>query len=192
MGFLFVVSQAQKWVAERVRQGEVVVDATAGNGSDTLFLARTVGADGTVYALDIQAEALEQTRRKLDSADRQEELAPVTLVHSGHEHMADLIEMNHHGVIAAVMFNLGFLPGAVSPVITQPASTLTALESALRLVRSDGIVTVVVYPGHEGGQSEADAVQAWASSLSPSLAQTVIYRFAQKAAAPYLIALTKK
>lgn len=31
-----------------------MVDATCGNGNDTLFLARIVGPSGTVYALDLQ------------------------------------------------------------------------------------------------------------------------------------------
>ncbi|MCD9024119.1 tRNA (mnm(5)s(2)U34)-methyltransferase [Cohnella silvisoli] len=192
MGFLFVVSQAQKWVAEKVRPGDIVIDATAGNGSDTLFLARTAGTGGTVYAFDIQSEALEQTRNRLESEADGESLAPVTLVHDGHEVMKDRIASAHHGKIAAIMFNLGFLPGGSQAVITQTPTTLAALDAALPLLRSGGILTVVVYPGHEGGQAEADAVLAWASEIEPSLAQTVVYRFPQKAAAPYLIALNKR
>ena len=81
MGFLSVLSQAQRWVKERAKPGDAVVDATAGNGSDTLFLARTVGSGGIVYAFDIQAEALENTRRRLDAAEVSEAgtLAEVTL-----------------------------------------------------------------------------------------------------------------
>ncbi|TFE28149.1 class I SAM-dependent methyltransferase [Cohnella luojiensis] len=194
MGFLSVLSQAQRWVKERVKPGDAVVDATAGNGSDTLFLARTVGSGGIVYAFDIQNEALENTRRRLDAAEVSEagRLAEVTLVHAGHETMDDAVASDLHGRIAAVMFNLGYLPGASSTVITEPATTLSALDSALRLLRGGGVLTAVVYPGHEGGQVEADAVQAWASGISLSVAQTVIYRFPQKTVSPYLIALIKR
>ncbi|RKP53881.1 methyltransferase domain-containing protein [Cohnella endophytica] len=192
MGFLSVLSQAQRWVKERTLPGDIAVDATAGNGSDTLFLARTVGPKGTVFAFDIQAEALESTRRRLESEAMQEELATVALVREGHENMSEAIPVERHGRIAAVMFNLGYLPGAESDVITHPASTLAALESALRMLRPGGIVTVVVYPGHEGGQTEADAVSSWAEAVSPAIAQTVVYRFPQKLYSPYLIALNKK
>jgi predicted methyltransferase len=191
MGFLFVINQAQRWVAERVKPGDVVVDATAGNGSDTLFLARLAGLGGKVYTFDIQSEALELTHKRLVSAAEQEALAQVTLLHTGHENMEINIAREHHGQIAAVMFNLGYLPGASQDVITQPSTTLAALEAALQLLRSGGVLTIVVYPGHEGGGQEADAVQAWAAGVPPSLAQTILYRFPQKAAAPYLIALNK-
>jgi predicted methyltransferase len=191
MGFSFVISQAQKWVAERVRQGEIVIDATAGNGSDTLFLARIVDAGGTVYAFDIQHEALEHIRKRLETEADRELIAPITLVLAGHEVMKNRIALKHHGKIAAIMFNLGFLPGGSQAVITQTDTTIAALGAALELLRSGGIITVVVYPGHDGGLGEAEAVEAWASKIDPHLAQTVVYRFLQKAAAPYLIALNK-
>lgn len=192
MGFLSVLTQAQRLVTERVRPGDIVVDATAGTGVDTLFLAGLTGALGKVFAFDVQSEALEQTRRRLASASDQSLLAPVTLLHTGHEDMAERIPAEYHGGIAAVMFNLGYLPGSAQSIITKPPTTLAALDTAVHLLRSDGILTAVVYPGHEGGQEEAEAVEQWASALPPSLAQSIIYRFPQKEAAPYLIALNKR
>lgn len=191
MGFLFVLNQAQRWITERIKSGDVVVDATAGNGSDTLFLAQSVGNSGKVYAFDIQAAALERTRQRLDSAASPDDLAPVSLEQTGHENMASRILPEHHGLISVIMFNLGYLPGASQAVITKPSTTLAALEAAVRLLRSGGLLTIVVYPGHEGGDQEADAVLSWASNLSPSLAQTIVYRFLQKPTAPYLLALIK-
>jgi predicted methyltransferase len=192
MGFLFVVSQAQRWVTERISAGDIVIDATAGNGSDTLFLARAVGVGGIVYAFDVQSDALTQTQKRLDTAAQHESLAPVILVQAGHENMASQVEIEHHGQAAAVMFNLGYLPGASSAVMTQPVTTLAALKVALQLLRSGGILTIVVYPGHDGGLEEAEAVQSWAADVPSTLAQTVTYRFPQKVAAPYLIALHKQ
>nr|WP_182299642.1 class I SAM-dependent methyltransferase [Cohnella cholangitidis] len=168
------------------------MDATAGNGSDTLFLSRTVGARGTVYSFDIQAEALDNSKARWEAEDAPGSLSAVKWVHAGHETMEKVIDSPFHGRIAAIMFNLGYLPGASSDVITKPATTLAALAASLRLLRSGGALTVVVYPGHEGGREEADAVEAWAAELSPAIAQAVIYRFPQKAASPYLIALNKR
>ncbi|MFC5470577.1 class I SAM-dependent methyltransferase [Cohnella suwonensis] len=194
MGFLSVLTQAQRWIAERVRPGDAVVDATAGNGSDTLFLARTVGPGGRVYAFDVQERALASTLARLEASalDEGAKLPAVDLVHAGHERMVELLPPALHGRLASVMFNLGYLPGAESPVITQPGSTLAALNAALGLLRPEGIVTVVVYPGHEGGREESDAVLAWAAAVPQTVAQAALYRFPQKDASPYLIALIKK
>ncbi len=192
MGFLSVLSQAQRWVKERAGPGDCVVDATAGNGSDTLFLARTVGPRGRVFAFDVQAEALESTRRRLSGDPDAGTLAPVELQLAGHETMEAALPAELHGRVAAVMFNLGYLPGASSPLITLTGTTLAALEAAARLLRAGGALTAVVYPGHEGGKDEADAVEAWAAGLPQTVAQAVVYRFPQKPASPYLIALDKR
>ncbi|WP_239614836.1 tRNA (mnm(5)s(2)U34)-methyltransferase [Cohnella mopanensis] len=192
MGFLSVLSQAQRWVKERAQPGDIVVDATAGNGSDTLFLSRTVGARGSVYSFDIQAEALENSKARRDADIDPSALSPIYWIHAGHETMESVIDSKHHGRIAAIMFNLGYLPGASPDVITKPPTTLAALDASLRLLRSGGVLTIVVYPGHDGGQEEADAVERWASNVSPSIAQAVTYRFPQKKASPYLIALNRK
>ncbi|MBW5447016.1 methyltransferase domain-containing protein [Cohnella sp. CFH 77786] len=192
MGFLSVLTMAQRWVAERARPGDAVVDATAGGGVDTLFLARTVGSKGTVYAFDIQEEALERTRRRLAEASGAEPLARVQLYHAGHERMAELLPSSARGRLRAAMFNLGYLPGADASVITKPDTTLAALEAALSLLAPGGVLTAVLYPGHPGGDAEAAAVERWAAGIHSSLAQTVLYRYPQKPNAPYLVALENR
>ncbi|MDD3298972.1 MAG: rRNA methyltransferase, partial [Firmicutes bacterium] len=47
-----------------VSEGDLTVDATAGNGHDTLFFASLVGEKGAVYAFDIQQRALDITRER--------------------------------------------------------------------------------------------------------------------------------
>ncbi|MBP2118994.1 SAM-dependent methyltransferase [Cohnella lubricantis] len=204
---------AHRWVAERAEPGSIVVDATAGGGVDTLFLARTIGPGGHVYAFDVQEAALELTRERLDaeaaavaaanaqgserqpaSPGRRGGLAPVTLLHAGHERMAELIAPEHHGRVRAVMFNLGYLPaeGSDRDVMTRPETTLGAMNAALGLLAPRGVLTAVVYPGHDGGDLEAAAVGEWTAALPASVAQTVLYRFPQKPDAPYLLALEKR
>lgn len=193
MGFMSVLSFAHKLVSERLQPGNSAIDATAGTGQDTLFLAGICGPRGHVYAFDIQARALALTRQRLDQA-KQDRLAGVTLVQRSHAEMEDALPQQLHGMIGAVMFNLGYLPaeGADSALITLTESTLHALQSALRVLRPKGIVTVVLYPGHPGGDGEARAVENWAASLSSAEGQAVIYRQIQKPAAPYLIAIEKR
>ena len=80
-----ITELAQQQIAQVLREGDVAVDATAGNGLDTLFLARLVGSRGHVYAFDIQQAALQKTAALLN---RNGLVQRVTLIHAGHETMA--------------------------------------------------------------------------------------------------------
>lgn len=143
-----------------IQTGNRVIDATCGNGKDTLLLAELVGETGHVWAFDIQQEALDRTAQRL--AD-QNLLQRVSLLHAGHERLQELLEPP----LQAIIFNLGWLPGAPREIATSTSTTLTALEASLRLLAPAGLLLITCYPGHAGGDQEATAVQEWAASLSP-------------------------
>lgn len=173
-----------------------------------------------MYAFDIQEAALARTRDRLaaegavvltqapDGGGQMPEarreparltakengLAPVLLLRAGHERMGELVASRHRGHVRAVMFNLGFLPGADTDrsIITRPDTTIPAMEAALELLAPGGVLTAVVYPGHEGGDEEAREVERWMTALPASRAQLALYRMPQKPAAPYLLALEKR
>ena len=151
-----LTQQAQNAVRQVVKPGETVIDATAGNGYDTQFLAELVGPCGTVYAFDIQPSALENTARRLEEA----QLQNVILVQQDHAKLAEMIPVGQRDHVAAVMFNLGYLPGGNKQILTNSASTCLAITDALKLLRPEGIVTILAYTGHDGGAAEADAVVA--------------------------------
>lgn len=194
MGFMSVLSFAQALVKERVQQGETVIDATVGGGVDTLFLLRVVGVKGRVYGFDVQQAALDAAQRRIASEPAvQSHAGSLVLTLRSHDEMEAVIPPTSHGMIGAVMFNLGYLPGAEQTIITRAVTTLPALDAALRLLRRGGVVTVVVYPGHEGGGSEAAAVEQWAQALPQAAYQVLTYRFSNRSStAPYLIAIEKK
>ena len=127
--------------------GDIAIDATAGNGHDTLFLAQAVGPCGRVHGFDIQPAAILATRARLAAAGA---AAPAELHLAGHEQMARLLPALC-GKVAAVTFNLGYLPGADHATTTGTNSTLEALEQALTLLRSGGALSVLAYRGHPGG-----------------------------------------
>lgn len=189
MGFLSVISMAHKWIAERTYDGDIVIDATAGGGVDTYALAKLVGARGTVYAFDIQQQALNRTHARLSGLSP---LPDVKLILKSHDEMLEAIEPAHIGKATAIMFNLGFLPGGDQSVITKPETTLAALHASLQALRPGGIITCVLYPGHPGGAEEAARVEAWAAGLPVEEGQTVLYRQLQRPEAPYLIGIIKK
>jgi predicted methyltransferase len=148
-------ARAHREIAAVLREGDVAIDATAGNGHDTVFLGKLVGHAGKVIAFDVQEQAIASTRERL-AADNL--LERVTLVHGSHAAIADHAKA---GSVAAVMFNLGYLPGGDHTVITRTTETLRALDEALHTLKPGGVLTIVCYPGHEGGDEESAEVVAW-------------------------------
>lgn len=168
-----------------VEHGHHVVDATCGNGHDTLLLARLVGPHGHVWGFDIQAHAIAETGRRLADAEL---LDRVTLLQTGHEALV----MHVTGPLQAVLFNLGYCPGGDRTIITRPETTVAALNHAIKLLAAGGVVLVTVYPGHDGGSEEQAAVEGWAAELAPR--EFHCWRMAQanvSKAAPYLLLVQK-
>lgn len=157
-----LVEEAQRAVAESLHEGGIAVDATAGNGYDTLFLARIVGAAGKVYAFDIQQAALTAAAARLQQAGL---ASRVALFHAGHEAMPEHLPTEYIGKIDAIMFNLGYLPSGDKSVITVTETTLQALNQAATLLAAGGVLTILAYPGHAGGDAETAAVQGWCDIL---------------------------
>lgn len=191
MGFVSVLSFAHQLIRQKVQPGDTVIDATIGNGVDTLFLAKLVGPSGQVYGFDIQEEAIQSTQNRLEQELPSSALY-VTLIQDSHHRLVSYLPEPQQGRITAAMFNLGYLPGADTRTITRPDTTLPALEAAVASLRRGGLLTVVLYPGHEGGQEEADRVTRWAAELPQEVCQVLEYRFLnRRSGSPYLLALEK-
>ena len=151
---------AQVLMAEALHDGARAVDATMGNGHDTLWLCERVGETGFVWAFDIQQAALDRTRERLEEAGLSSRAA---LILEGHHHMARFVPEPVDGV----MFNLGWLPGTDKARRTRADTTIPAADAALSLLKPAGLLTICVYPGHEEGAIELQALVAWAGALDP-------------------------
>ena len=185
-----ILDFAHELAAGALERGDVAVDATVGNGHDTVALARAVGAEGRVFGFDVQAEAIESTRARLGE---QGLLPIVDLVHAGHEQMPEHLPGAVQGAVGAVTFNLGYLPGGASDLTTSPNTTLPALRAATAALRPGGVVTVVLYTGHDGGPAEAEAVDAWAAELPQARFRALSYQFVnQQNDPPRLVAVEKR
>jgi predicted methyltransferase len=184
-----VLQQAKWYLRERVTAGGVAVDATVGNGHDTLFLAELVGETGRVYGFDIQQSALDAADRRLTDAGLH---SRVTLLYAGHERMAELLPVEAKGKIQAATFNLGYLPGGDKTVVTRPDMTIAALYAAWEWLAPGGIITVVLYNGHPGGQEEQDEVLTWAKMLEQRAAQVLWYQFLNQSNHPPTLLVISK
>ncbi len=166
----------------RLRAGDVAVDCTAGNGHDALFLARQIAPGGRLFVFDVQESALASTRARLLEGGIAEE--GFSLIHAGHETLAEVLPSELRGGSKVIMFNLGYLPGSDKTVITETAKTMHAIKTALDWLAPGGLLTVVVYPGHEGGAEEAREVAAFAAALPPREIEVQHLRPVNRSAAP--------
>ena len=155
-----LVGLHKHFILQHLKEGDVAVDFTMGNGGDTLFLSKTVGEGGKVYAFDIQEEALASTRAHLEANE-----APKNY---------ELICASHHRVkefvkepIKAGMFNLGYLPRSGNKALyTMRQTTMPAVEAAIELLAPDGALIVAIYPGHEEGALEGEMLREYFKTLS--------------------------
>ena len=186
-----LVNVAHILIKEVLYPGDIAIDATVGNGHDTLFLAEQVSPSGRVFGFDIQQTAIDSTRAK---ANARWKMLPVnlTLIHASHADMAEKIPAHYHGNISAIMFNLGYLPGGDKSIITRTDTTVTALTIAKRMLSSNGIITVMAYPGHPGGDLETDQVKSWCKQLDEDQFKiSIIYSSENKESAPKLFVIRK-
>ncbi|MBO0992452.1 class I SAM-dependent methyltransferase [Bacillus sp. SD088] len=189
MGIETILTYVRSLLTRTVQKDDIVVDATVGNGHDTVFLAKLVGEAGQVYGFDIQAQAIEQTTKRL--AENVE--GSVQLFQTGHEHVASWLPTEHHGQLAAAIFNLGYLPRGNKTIVTKPETTISAIEQLLPLLKIGGILILVVYHGHEGGAKERDALLEYVSALNQEAYNVLHYAFLnQRNHPPFVLAIEKR
>ena len=149
-------------LAKVLKPGDNAIDATAGNGHDTLFLAEQVGLAGSVFSLDMQSQALAKTAHRL----KKQGIHNVTLLQADHANLKEMIPVEFHGKITAITFNLGYLPGGEKTFVTQSVSTIAAIDQSLDLLRPKGLLTVLAYTGHPGGMEETTAVRTFLAGVN--------------------------
>ena len=145
------------FISQYLNPGDTAIDATCGNGHDTLALAQ-MGA-GKIYAFDIQETAIRNTELLL--AEENIPLDNVHLILDSHAHMCDHIKEK----VQVIVFNLGYLPAADKSIVTNAESTIKAVSEAMKLLKKDGLICISMYSGHPGGQEEKQALLDFAESL---------------------------
>lgn len=148
------IDLAHQWWGQLLQPGDLALDATCGNGHDTLFLAQ---AGCQVIACDLQEEALLKSKERVGKASN------VVFHHTCHAELALTLEPSS---VKLVVFNLGYLPGSGNKQFTtRTETTLLALERLLPKVASQGAVCITLYPGHPEGAREEAALLLWAAQL---------------------------
>lgn len=150
-----------------IKKGSRVIDATAGNGNDTLFLCQLVGDEGKIFGFDIQQTAIDRAKEKLV-----DQKADVTLICDGHQNMCDYVK----DPVDFIGFNLGFLPAGDRAVTTLCETTKSAVMAALSLLKVGGVCCICAYPGHDEGNRELAMLDELLSQLDCKSYAVVHYR----------------
>ena len=169
-----------------VQKGDIVIDATMGNGYDTIYLGNLVGENGKVYAFDVQEEAIKSTKKKVERDNMTER---VELILDGHQNLDKYVKEEVSGVV----FDLGYLPRAKHVVITKPDTTLEAIKKSLKLLKPNGIISIAAYIGHEGGLEEKNYICEYLDNLNQNEFNVLHMQFTNQINnPPQLILIEKK
>lgn len=183
--FINKVTEVNKIYLENIiQEGDVVVDATMGNGYDTVYLAKKVGENGKVYAFDVQEEALKSTTKKVNK----EELNNVELILDGHQNMDKYVKEE----VSCIVFNLGYLPRAKHQIITKADTTLEAIKKGLELLKPNGVMSIAIYSGHEGGMEEKNEVYKYTETLDQNYFNVLCTKFINQINNPPELLLIEK
>lgn len=171
-----------------VQEEDTVIDATVGNGKDTLLLAELVGKMGKVIGFDVQQKAIDHTYARLNEIGLQKQ---VDLHQVGHEQVEFFL--SKEDTISAAIFNLGYLPGGNKNITTQKETTLKSVSAILPFLKIGGLLLLVVYSGHPNGLLEKDALLTYVKELDQSEYTVLLYQFInQKNSPPFLIVIEKR
>lgn len=180
------ITEVNKIFLEKIiEKGDVVIDATMGNGYDTVYLGDLVGENGKVYSFDVQEEALTSTRKKVIRDNMEDR---IELILDGHENLDKYVKEE----VSCVVFNLGYLPRAKHMVITKPDTTLKAIKKSLELLKSNGVISIAAYIGHEGGLDEKNYICEYLNNLDQKQYDVLHMEFTNQVNNPPQLILVEK
>lgn len=160
------LKQAHAYWKKILKPHDRVIDATCGNGHDTLFLS-SLNVD--IVAYDIQKEAIEATQAKVPQA---------TFRHCSHD---TFVEKQ----AALIVYNLGYLPGGNKQLTTQCETTLQSVQHALEIATK--AISITCYPGHPEGAKEEALLIEYARSLDPKKWHVCYHQWLNRPKAPSLL-----
>ena len=169
-------------IENHLEKKNVVIDATMGNGYDTVYLGNLVGDSGKVYAFDVQEEACLNYKLK----NRKN----VSVVNDSHHKFDEYVIEDK---VNCIMYNLGFLPGSNKEITTLAKTTMKSIEEGLEFLDSNGIMTIAVYRGHAEGKNEEHFIMEYVRNLPKNIYGVMLHEYLNRAkSAPLLIVIEKK
>jgi SAM-dependent methyltransferase len=181
---------AKQYWTQLIHPGDSVIDATCGNGHDTLFLAERVLTPemGIVYSMDIQEAAIEKARQKIVNSLPVDLQSRVRFILGSHcTFPKEILPLS----VALLVYNLGYLPGGSKTLTTELSSTMQSIQAALPLIKEGGAISITCYPGHSEGKKEEAALLAYAENLDKKMWSCCFHQWINRREAPSLMMIQK-
>ena len=177
---------AKSYWRAHLKPGDIAIDATCGNGHDTLFLSQLILSDpsSAVFSFDIQPEAIQNAEQLLRRHLSPDHFRRVLLHRRSH------LELNTVPLPFSprlIVYNLGYLPGGNKALTTKMASTLDSVKLSLALLADDGAISITCYPGHQEGEKEEQALLQFAESLASQSWEVCHHRWLNRPRSPSLL-----
>ena len=182
-----ILSMAKRLLDVSIKENGIYADFTMGKGNDSLYIKKACPSC-KIYAFDIQKEAVEITKKRLEYENCFDE--NVYLIHDSHANFKEY--MPEDTELDGAIFNLGYLPGGDKSVTTKTDSTLSCLKDALNILKIGGVIVVSVYPGHDEGTKEGEEILDFAANLDKRQFDCLYHRLINIPEAPFIIAFQKK
>ncbi|MDR7869985.1 MAG: class I SAM-dependent methyltransferase [Tissierellaceae bacterium] len=179
------ISISKDLLSQHIKEGDIVLDATVGNGNDTLDLARLVGKDGKVFGFDIQKIAIENTK---DLLEQNKLLESVVLINDSHENIDQYI----FEPLDFAIYNLGYLPKGNKNIKTKSKSTVISVTKTLELLNKKGLLIIISYIGHPGGLEEKEALEEKLKELDQKKFNVLKSEFINQKNLPPLLYIIEK
>ena len=170
------------YIEKAVKPGDVVIDATVGNGNDTLKLSNAVGEDGCVFGFDIQKAALDAAKNQNYRYEN------VVFINDSHAELDRYVDKE----TSFAIFNLGYLPGGDHSIITKAESTVEAIEKSMVLLKEDGVILLVIYRGGDTGFSECEALLEYLKGIDYRKYTVLKFDYSNRPKNPPIVAVIEK
>ncbi len=181
---------AQNYWKKFLEKDDIVIDATCGNGHDSLFLAKIYleNSKGLLFCFDIQEKAIDSTLLLLRQNLSIEHLKRIVLYNYSHEDLGKYVQHKAN----LIVYNLGYLPNHDKTITTKKETTISSLKSALSLLADRGAISIMCYPGHDEGEHEEKALLSFAESLDSKLYSVCYHNWINRKKSPTLLWIEKK
>lgn len=157
------------------------IDATCGNGHDTLFLSQICAG---VIGIDIQETAIKNTQNLLTEHN----VSNFYLFFQSHQNFPQIAFENP---IRLIVYNLGYLPGGQKTLTTVVDSTIESVKNGLDLIMPGGCISITCYPGHPEGKREEARLKSFLATLDSHKWSVCFHEWSNRNQSPSLFIIQK-
>lgn len=158
----------------------ICVDATLGNGNDSLYISQLIKNKGIVFGYDIQEQSIINSNALFKLHNTKNIITKL----KSHE----FIEEEN---IDLCIFNLGYLPRSDKKIKTNKTTTINALNSVISKMNKEKMLIIIcIYIGHQEGLEESNALEEFVKNLPSNKYLVCKYQNYNRPLSPYILTIS--